>query len=90
MTTAQSPLHMLTQQADRIANTLKQIERGETVALDPGGKMAASRSKPTVTFGVFMDDKFIKITMPWSIIRECSKSGLAEYVLMQMQETRKQ
>ena len=88
MTTAHSPLPRLRQQADRIAKTLKQIERGEPVANDPGGKIAASRSGPTVTFGVAMDDKFIKIEMPWALIRAMDERALSSLVVKHMQRKR--
>ena len=86
MTTASSPLSALTLQADRIAKTLKQIERGETVMEDVGGKIAASRSNPSVTFGVFMDDKIIKIEMRWDVIRETSERGISDFILREMKK----
>jgi hypothetical protein len=63
MTTAHSPLRALKAQANKMAATLKAIDRGETVAADPGGKIAAARTKDNITFGVVMDDKVLKIEM---------------------------
>lgn len=88
MTTARSPLRILTQQANRIAKALKQAERGEPIANDPGGKIAASLARGAVKFAVVMDDKVISIEMPWTLIRETSERGISEYVLQQMKEAR--
>lgn len=88
MTTAQSPLHELETQARQCAAMLKKAERGETVANDPGGKIATARKTPSVTFAVAMDDKILKVEMPWVTIRETSQAGIAEYILNQMREAR--
>lgn len=88
MTTAHSPLRALKAQADRIAATLKAAQRGEEIAHDPAGKIAAARATGTFKFAVVMDDKIIKIEMPWSKIDETSEVGLSEYILKQMRETR--
>lgn len=88
MTTSRSPLRVLKQQSDRIAMALKQAERGEAIAHDPGGKIVAARSRPSVKFGVVMDDKVLTIDMPWSTIRETSERGISEYLLKQMREAR--
>jgi hypothetical protein len=88
MTTAHSPLRVLKAQADKIAATLKAAERGEKIADDPVGKIAAARAKERITFGVVTDDKILKIEMTWADIRETSEVGLAAYILkmMRMQE----
>jgi hypothetical protein len=83
MTTAQSPIHALRAQAERIASTLKAVERGENVVADRGGKLAAARAGEGVTFAVVMDDKIIKITMPWSQIRKTSRAGIVEFIVNQ-------
>lgn len=88
MTTTQSPLHLLKAQADKIAAAIKAAERGEKIDVRFAEKIAAARSKDALTFGVVMDDKFIKIEMPWATIRATSEAGLAEYVLNQMREAR--
>jgi hypothetical protein len=88
MTTSHSPLRVLKAQADKIAQTLKAIDRGETVANDPLGKIAASRVTGIFTYGIVMDDKIIKIEMPWSVIHDTSEVGIAEYVLKQMKDAR--
>lgn len=86
MTTKNSPLRRLKEQSDKIAKMLKAAERGETVASDPTGKIAASRVKGEVIFGVFMDDKFIKVTMPWATIRSSDEAGISEWILAHMRE----
>lgn len=91
MTTAYSSVRVLKQQAKRIATILKQAERGGPVPLlnDAfGAKIMAARSKPNVIFGVVMDDKVIKIEMPWATIRDTSERGISEYILNQMREAR--
>lgn len=87
MTTADSPLGRLREQADRIAKTLQQIERGDVVdgARDPGGRIATSRARPTVIFGIAMDDKIVKIELSWSRIRETEHRFLSDFIVQQMQ-----
>lgn len=86
MTTANSPLHRLKAQADNIATALKAAERGDKIAHDPGGKIAAARVKESVTFGVVMDDKILKIEMTWVTIRDTTEAGIAEFIVAQMRE----
>lgn len=88
MTTASSPTHKLKAQADKMAAALKAAERGEPIANDPAGKIAAARARDAISFMVAMDDKFIKIEMPWSAIRETSEAGIAEYIVAQMRGAR--
>jgi hypothetical protein len=84
MTTAKSPLRVVKNQADRIAAALKAAERGETIAHDPGGKIAAARSRDQVKFAIAMDDKIVSIEMPWATIRATSEVALSEYIVKQM------
>ncbi|MBI3677914.1 MAG: hypothetical protein HY243_15000 [Proteobacteria bacterium] len=63
---------------------MKAAERGEPVANDPAGKIAAARERESVTVGVVMDDKIIKLDIPWSTIRETSEAGMSEYIVAQM------
>lgn len=88
MTTAHSPLRLLKAQADKIAQTLKAAERGEKIDIRFAEKIEAARKTDKFTVGVVMDDKLIKIDMPWATIRETSEVGLAEYILCQMREAR--
>lgn len=88
MTTKHSPLRVLKTQADQIAKVVKAVERGESPMEDKGGKIAAARNKPTVTFGITMDDKLLKIEMAWAKIKETGEVALAAYVLKQMREQR--
>lgn len=88
MTTARSPLRVLKTQAEKIAAALKAAERGEKIAADPGGKIEAARAKESITFGVVMDDKVLKIEMAWATIRATSEAGISEYIVNHMRESR--
>ncbi len=88
MTTKHSPLSKLKAQADKIAQKLKAMERGENVHADPLGKIEAARGRDALKFVVAMDDKFISIEMPWAKIRETSEVGISEWILRQMRESR--
>ena len=88
MTIFRSPLRVLRTQAEKIAKMLKAAERGEVVAADPGGNIAAARVGESVTFAIAMDDKILKIEMSWAAIRDTSESGIAEYILRQMRDDR--
>lgn len=88
MTTKHSPLRELRRQADEVARVLKACERGEKSDGTFAEKMKAARDKPSFTFVIFMDDKIIKIEMPWPLIKDSSEAGLSEYVLRQMREAR--
>lgn len=88
MTTLLSPLRALKAQADRIARNLKEIESGKRIAPDPAGKLAEARKHDEMIFGIVMDDKIVKITIPWKTIREFGEVALSEFVLKQMKGTR--
>lgn len=89
MSTAHSPLRKLRAEANRIAQQLKALERGEVNAPDPLGKVAAARAgKEALTFAVVMDDKILKIEMPWATIASMSEAGISEWILKQMRESR--
>lgn len=88
MTTSHSPLRVLKAQADNIAKIVKAVERGENPIEDRGGKIAASRTRDSVKFGVVMDDKVLTIDMRWATIRDTSEVGIAEYILKHMRESR--
>lgn len=83
MTSRNSPLHVLRGQADRIAETLKNVEAGHQIDL----KLNALRnSKDTFEVGIAMDDKIIKLHIPWTTIKEASHTALSNYILEQMLE----
>lgn len=88
MTTARSPLRVLKAQADNMAVLLKAAERGEKIANDIGGKIAAARQRNAVKFAVVMDDKVLSIDMTWAAIRDTSEAGISEFILKQMRESR--
>jgi hypothetical protein len=87
MSTARSPLRKLKAEADRIAAQLKAFERGD-IGADPTGKLTAARGRESIDFAVVMDDKILKIVMPWALIKSTSESGISEYILKQMREAR--
>jgi hypothetical protein len=89
MTTAKSPLRKLKAQADNIATRLKALERGDLGgAADPAGKVAAARARASIQFAVVMDDKILKIDMPWETIRSLSEAGVSEYIVKHMRESK--
>lgn len=90
MTTARSPYRVLRDQANRIAELLKAIERGDPAALATGmgKKIADARTKPTVKFAIAMDDKAITVEYPWSIIHDYSEREISDYILQLMQEAK--
>lgn len=88
MTTSHSPLRVLKAQADKIAYTIKAVERGENPIEDRGGKIAASRNKEAIKVGVVMDDKVLTIDITWATIRASSEVGLAEFILKHMRGSR--
>jgi hypothetical protein len=88
VTTARSPLRVLRAQADGIAATLKAVERGDKIASPFAEKVAAARAQGNLTFAVAMDDKIIKIEMPWATIRATSEVGIAEYIFDLMRDSR--
>lgn len=88
MTTAQSPLWRLKEQAHKMATLLKAAEAGQPTGATEYWKIVEARKKREITFGVFMDDKVLKITMTWSTIRETDLAGIAEFILKHMRESR--
>jgi hypothetical protein len=88
MTTSQSPLRVLKAQADEIAKTIKAAERGESVAPQFAAKLAEAKGKENFVVGVVMDDKVLKITLPWAMIRSTSEVSLSEYILKHMRGQR--
>lgn len=89
MSTSHSPLRKLRAEAGKIAARLKSLERGDDVGVsDPAGRVDAARQRDAITFGVVMDDKVIKIEMPWTQIRETSEAGISEFILQQMRGAR--
>lgn len=89
MTTKSSPLRVLRAQAKKIAAAIKAAERGEPVPATFAQKLAEARDKETVSVGIIMDDKVVKLDLSWATIRSTSEAGLAEYVLGLMRETRR-
>ena len=89
MSTARSPYRKLKAEADRIAAQLKAIERSDALGVpDPAGKVAAARQRGAINCAVVMDDKILKIEMPWSMIKDSSEAGISEFILKHMREAR--
>lgn len=88
MTTSHSPLSRLRAQADSIARQLKAAERGDKIAEDKDGKLAASLATGAVKFAVVMDDKVLSISMAWASIRDSTEAGLSEYIMRYMRDAR--
>lgn len=84
MTTSQSPIELLKAQADAIAKSLKAASRGEKVANDPAGKIAASLTRGYFKAGIVMDDKIITLDIPWSTIRETDEATLSAWIVEHM------
>lgn len=82
MTTAETPTHILKAQADKIAKTLK-----SSAAQQPNvtGLALGVTLPENVTFAVVMDDKVLKLTMPWATIREKAEAEVSGFILKQMQ-----
>ena len=87
MVTASSPQHLLEAHAQRIAAVLKVAERA-AISADPTCKIEAARMRDSLIFAIAMDDKLIKIEIPWLTIVETSEAGLSEYILRQMRGAR--
>jgi hypothetical protein len=68
------------------------MERGDTDVLAQfgihPGALAQSIERGSITFGVVMDDKTLKITLSWSKIKETSEIGISEFVLKYMRDER--
>lgn len=88
MTTSKSPAHVLRAQARKIADTLKRAAAGEKIAEDPLGKIEASKARGVVDFAIVMDDKILKIVVPWSTINALEFPLLCDYIFDQMSEAK--
>lgn len=84
MTTSRSPLSAVKAQADHIAKTIKAAGRGEPIAPEFKAKLDAARAKDSFVVGILMDDKVIKMTLPWALIEAYSEVALAAYILKHM------
>lgn len=88
MTTKDSPLRVLKAQADKIARTLADAERGVFPDTHFAHKWNEARSKEVIKIGIVMDDKVITIDIPWVTIRSTGEVGMSEYILRQMRGLR--
>jgi hypothetical protein len=74
MTTADSSLAALQEQAGAIAEKLK--------AMAPAH---VERGAEDIKFGIVMDDKIVKIEMSWDMINRNSEAELTDFILKYMQ-----
>ena len=80
MSTSASPPEKLRAQAHNIAVNLKKLAGGGQVADDPLGKIAAARARGYLDFAIVMDDKIIKIEVPFSKIDELTLPLLCDFI----------
>jgi len=88
MTTTKSPSQALRAQAHKIAETLKHAAAGEKIANDPAGRIEASKARGFIDFAIVMDDKILKIEIPWQTINELALPLLCDFIFDQMSETK--
>jgi len=88
VTTAKSPTHELRAQAHKIADVLKRAAGGEKIANDPLGKIEASKARGFIDFAIVMDDKILKIEIPWQTINELALPLLCDFIFDQMSEAK--
>lgn len=88
MTTKHSSHRELMAQASNIAQMLKAAERGEPIDVRFAQKIAEARNRSSIVFAIAMDDKVIKVDMPWVKIKETTEVGLTDWIFDQMREAR--
>lgn len=80
MTTKNSPIKVLRIQAKTIAFNIKQLLNSDSPRINE------AREKGELVIGIAMDDKFLKLTIPWNTAVKFSTWALAEFVENQMRE----
>jgi hypothetical protein len=88
VTTAKSPPSELRAQAHKIADSLKRAAAGEKIANDPQGRIEASKARGYIDFAIVMDDKILKIEVPWQTIRDLALPLLCDFIFDQMSEAK--
>lgn len=86
MTTVKSPPHQLRAQAHKIAESLKALAAGNATVNDPLGKIEASKARGYIDFAIVMDDKVLKIEIPWTKISELTQPMLCDFIFDLMSE----
>jgi hypothetical protein len=90
MTTSLSSLRQLQAHADKIAQALKRMERGEKVESTNGLDLEAkARNGPSIKFAVAMSDKTLIIDLTWATIAAKSEAELAAFLVKHMRGERK-
>jgi hypothetical protein len=78
----------LRQEAHKIASKLKAAANGEKIASDPLGKIEASKARGYLDFAIAMDDKILKIQIPWTTINDLALPLLCDFIYDQMSEAK--
>jgi hypothetical protein len=86
MSTKDSPPEQLRREAHKIATKLKAAANGEKIAGDPLGKIEASKARGYLDFAIAMDDKILKIQIPWTTINDLALPLLCDFIYDQMRE----
>lgn len=87
MTTKHSSRAKLKTQADQIAKTLKGFYDGKIPDGQFVQKLKDARAKDGVTFGIIvMDDKVLKIEMPWTVVATSTERAISEWIVSKMAE----
>lgn len=78
MSTANSPLSKLIAESNKMARQLK----SDCAAL----MKARGKGRDALSFGIVMDDKMLKIEIPWAAFDASTVAELAALILKQMQQ----
>lgn len=84
MSTSNSPVAVIRQQAEKMADMLRAAERGEPVPPPIEQTIREARGRPSITIGIVMDDKVVRIEIPWEKIKNTGRHALTEYIVRLM------
>lgn len=85
MTTSSSPIQKIKAEATKIAQTLKQAERGQYPNQTFRQRIEESKLRGIFVVGIAMDDKIIKVEIPWDTIKATPEKELTTYIVDLMQ-----
>lgn len=85
MSTKDSPHAELWAQAQKISSALKRFRLGHRIDLRFRERLEACRHKPTVKFGIVMDDGIRIIELQWTRIDATKEGALTEVIVKHMQ-----
>ena len=80
MSHSRSSEQQIRTQAERIAQHLKDVTSGKTTVADPQGRIAKARETGIFTFAIAMDDKILKLSMPFEKIQLLNKELLTQHI----------